>query len=322
MILSFTAIIVGLVLLVWSADRFVDGAAVTARKLGVPVLIIGMVVVGFGTSAPELLVSALASLEGNSQLALGNAYGSNIANIALVLGVTALISPIVMHRRVLRKDLPVLVVVTLLAGWLVRDGELSHVDGVILLLVFATWMAWLIWMAKRASSQDAAAMVEQPDVPDAEELSTGSAVFWVVAGLAVLLGSSRLLIWGAVELASGFGVSDLIIGLTVVGVGTSLPELASSVVAVRKGEHDIALGNVLGSNVFNTLAVVGIASVIRPMSVAPEVLRRDVITMGALTVLLFAFGIGFGGRLGRVKGAALMACYAAYLSYLIYGQLL
>lgn len=323
MILAITAIIVGLILLMWSADRFVDGAAVAARKIGVPTLMVGMIVVGFGTSSPEILVSVLASLEGNPALALGNAYGSNIANIALVLGLTALVSPIMMHPRVLRKDLPVLVIVTLLAGWQVRDGVISRVDGLILLGAFATWMAWLIWLARRASRRAdyAKVAVDIPHVPDASEMSTGRAIFWVVVGLAVLLASSRALVWGAVEVALGLGVSELVVGLTVVGVGTSLPELASSIIAVRKGEHDIALGNVLGSNVFNTLAVVGIAGTIGPMSVAPEVFRRDVVMMGALTVLLFVFGITFKGRLGRRKGAILLLSYLGYLGYLAYSVL-
>lgn len=317
MTLAFLAVVVGLALLVWSADRFVEGAASTARHLGMPSLLIGMVIVGFGTSAPEMVVSALAATQGNPGLALGNAYGSNITNIALILGLTALISPIAFQSRVLRQELPILTAVTLLAVWQLWDGEISRHDAVVLLGVFATLMIWSVWHGLRRT--DDALGNEVADELAVRALPIGRAVLWLAIGLLLLIASSRILVWGAVEIAQGFGVSDLIIGLTIVAVGTSLPELASSVIATRKGEHDIALGNVLGSNLFNTLAVVGIAGAIHPMSVAPEVVHRDMLVMGVLTLSLFAIGYGFrrAGRINRLEGALLLCCYVGYLTYLI-----
>jgi cation:H+ antiporter len=312
------AVLVGLALLVWSAGRFVDGAAATARHFGMPPLLIGMVIVGFGTSAPEMVVSALAASQGNPGIALGNAYGSNITNIALILGLTALLSPIVVHSQVLRKELPLLLGVTALAAWQLWDGELSRTDAVVLLLLFALVMGWTIWQGMRQAGD----ALGQEMAQEMHELAMPlrRAVFWLVVGLLLLIVSSRLLVWGAVEIAHFFKVSDLIIGLTIVAVGTSLPELASSIIAARKGEHDIALGNILGSNLFNTLAVVGIAGSIRPMAVAPEVLSRDVLVMAALTLLLFLFGYGFrrAGRINRLKGLALLGCYLGYTSYLVF----
>ena len=317
MTLASLAVVVGLALLVWSADRFVEGAASTARHLGMPSLLIGMVVVGFGTSAPEMVVSALAASQGNPGIALGNAYGSNITNIALILGVTALLSPIAFQSRVLRQELPILTAVTLLAVWQLWDGEISRHDAVVLLGVFAALMVWTIWHGLRRT--DDALGNEVADELAIRALPIGRAVLWLVIGLVLLIASSRILVWGAVEIAQRFGVSDLVIGLTIVAVGTSLPELASSVIATRKGEHDLALGNVLGSNLFNTLAVVGIAGAIHPMSVAPEVVHRDMLVMGVLTLSLFAIGYGFrrAGRINRLEGALLLCCYVGYLTYLI-----
>ncbi|GAB3273392.1 calcium/sodium antiporter [Parahaliea aestuarii] len=317
MMLAFSAVIFGLVLLVWSADRFVEGAASTARHFGMPSLLIGMVVVGFGTSAPEMVVSALASSQGNPGIALGNAYGSNITNIALILGVTALISPIVVHSQVLRRELPILVVVTALAAWQLWDGAITRLDAIVLLGVFAGLMAWTIWQGLRKSTDALGSEMEQE--LGVRAMPVNRALLWLVAGLALLIVSSRILVWGAVEIAHGFGVSDLIIGLTIVAVGTSLPELASSIIAARKGEHDIALGNILGSNLFNTLAVVGIAGAIHPLAVAPEVFTRDILVMAALTLSLFVLGYGFRGpgRINRIDGAVLLACYLGYTTYLI-----
>jgi cation:H+ antiporter len=278
MLIAILALIAGLVLLVWSADRFVEGSASTARHFGMPPLLIGMVIVGFGTSAPEMVVSALASINGNAGIALGNAYGSNIANIALILGVTALISPIMVHSTVLRKELPILTLVTLLTVVLIADLDLTRLDAVILLLVFGGLMTWTIYQGLKQKTDSLAKEVEVETAEKAMPLKR--AVFWLVAGLLMLIASSRILVWGAVEIAQIFGVSDMIIGLTIVAVGTSLPELASSVIAARKGEHDIALGNILGSNLFNTLAVVGIAGTIHPFAVEPETLSRDMVVMG------------------------------------------
>lgn len=318
MTMAFIAIIVGLALLVWSADLFVEGSASVARHFGMPPLLIGMVIVGFGTSAPEMVVSALAATNGNPGIALGNAYGSNITNIALVLGLTALITPITVHSQVLRKELPILAIITALAAWQVSDGAITRVDAWVLLCTFFGFMGWTIWQGMRSESDTLGLEIEH----ELEErgMPMRRAVIWLFAGLALLIASSRVLVWAAVEIAHAFGVSDLIIGLTVIAVGTSLPELASSIIATRKGEHDIALGNILGSNMFNTLAVVGIAGAISPMSVGPDVLTRDILVMAVLTFSLFIIGIGHSGRLGRInrlEGAGLLTCYVAYTGYLI-----
>jgi cation:H+ antiporter len=315
--LAFLALITGLALLVWSAGRFVEGSAATARYFGMPPLLIGMVIVGFGTSAPEMVVSALAASQGNLGIALGNAYGSNITNIALILGLTALISPIAVHSQVLRKELPILTFVTLVAGWQLWDGEITRIDAVVLLGLFGGLMAWTIRQGLRLKAD--ALGIEMEQELEVHAMPIRRAIFWLVVGLVLLIVSSRILVWGAVEIARGVGVSDLIIGLTVVAVGTSLPELASSVIATRKGEHDIALGNILGSNLFNTLAVVGIAGVIHPMPVGPEVFNREIMFMAALTLSLFIIGYGFRGpgRINRIEGTLLLACYVGYTAYLI-----
>ena len=315
MLMAIGAIIAGLILLVWSADKFVEGSATTASHFGMPPLLIGMVVVGFGTSAPEMAVSALAASQGNPGLALGNAYGSNITNIALILGITALLAPIAVHSQVMRKELPILILVTAFAGWQLWDGDLSRMDAVGLMLVFVLLIGWSIYQGFR-----------QPDDALAKEMTEEvhamplrKALLWLVVGLLLLIVSSRILVWGAVDLATMFGISDLVIGLTIVAIGTSLPELASSIIAARKGEHDLALGNILGSNLFNTLAVVGIAGLIAPMPVAPEVLARDVPVMAALTLALFALCYGFRGpgRINRFEGSALLLAFVAYTVYLL-----
>jgi len=318
MLIPSLALILGLGLLVWSADRFVAGASATAEHFGMPPLLIGMVVVGFGTSAPEMVVSALASLQGNPGIALGNAYGSNISNIALILGLTAVISPIAVHSQVLRKELPILTLVTFLAGWQIWDGQITRFDAVILLLVFAGLMGWTILQGLQQKEDALAGEVEQ--LLGERSMPLSRALFWLLGGLLLLIVSSRILVWGAVIIARGFGVSDLIIGLTIIAVGTSLPELASAVIATRKGEHDLALGNVLGSNLFNTLAVVGIAGAIHPMAVGREVFARDLTLMAVLTISLFAIGYGFRGRPGRInriEGGILLTCYIGYMVYLI-----
>lgn len=316
MILPALAILLGLVVLALSADRFVDGATGTARHFGMPPLLIGMLIVGFGTSAPEMMVSALSASQGNPGIALGNAYGSNITNIALILGVTALISPLVVASSVLRKELPLLTLVTALAIWQLADGRVSRTDAWMLLVAFLALMGWSVWQSARNGTDslhnEMAAELHSHPMPLPKALLT------LCLGLAFLMASSRALVWGAVEIAHTFGVSDLLIGLTIVAVGTSLPELASSIAATRKGEHDIAFGNVVGSNLFNTLAVVGIAGAIEPMQVESAVLHRDALVMGVLTLSLFLFGYGFGreGRISRLEGAVLVTAYVGYNAYL------
>jgi len=318
MLWPILAVIAGLVVLVWSADRFVDGAAATAKHLGMPTLLIGMVIIGFGTSAPEMVVSALAAMQGNPGLALGNGFGSNITNIALILGLTAILAPITVQSRILKAELPVLMLATLVVGALLYDLEISRTDAWIMLGLFFVIMGWSIWRGMRqpkdALADDIAHELEEDSMP------IGRALVWLFIGLALLIASSRLLVWGAVDIASALGVSDLIIGLTIVAIGTSLPELASSIIAVRKNEHDLAIGNVIGSNLFNTLAVVGIAGAIQPLGVGSEVLYRDWTVMAGLTVSLFVLGYGVlgRGRINRIEGALLVTAYAAYAGYLFY----
>jgi cation:H+ antiporter len=325
MLLPFLAIVVGLIVLVWSADRFVDGAASAAKHFNIPALLIGVVIIGFGTSAPELVVSALASLEGNPGIALGNAYGSNITNIALILGITALVSPIAVDAQARRSTLPLLTLASIFAALLLFDDYLSRLDAIGLLLVFTALMGWTIYQGMR--DQPSASCSSPRDIPIPKELQEGLAhpmpmkfaLIWLVLGLVLLIASSRMLVWGSVEVAESLGVSDLIIGLTIIAIGTSLPELASSVVAARKGEHDMVVGNILGSNVFNTLAVVGIAGAIHPLEVSHEVLTRDVATMLVLTLSLFVLGHARNkgnGLITRRKGLLLVSAYVMYTLWL------
>ena len=319
--LPLLALVAGLVALVWSANRFVDGAAASARLLGVPALLVGMVVVGFGTSAPELTVSAISAWRGNSSIALGNAWGSNICNIALILGVAAAIRPLAIRREALRFDLPILFGTTILAWYLLADETLSRADAVVLLAAF---FAWLFASGRRAVRGGAAPELSSANAPGAG-LSGRMAAFWTVAGLVVLVASSRVLVWGAVALAQALGVSDLVIGLTVVAVGTSLPELASSIAAARKGEDDLAVGNVVGSNLFNTLAVVGLAGAIRPMdAIDPAVPERDVpwaFFLAGILLLILPFPSVYAKagqrRIERPGGLLLLVLYAAYLAELV-----
>lgn len=320
MILSLAAILGGLILLVWSADRFVDGAASTARHFGMAPLLIGIVVIGFGTSAPEMIVSASSALSGSPGIALGNAYGSNITNIALILGLTAMIKPLLVNSDILKKELPILIAVTALSAYLLYDANVTRLDAIILLSVFFAYMGWTIIVALR-SKNDALSEDVNAELAEHSAMSLGKSLMWLIVGLLLLMVSSQLLVFGAVEIAKFFGVSDLVIGLTIVAVGTSLPELASSIVAARKGEVDLALGNIIGSNLFNTLAVVGIAGAIKPMEVGSEVFSRDIVIMSGLTVLLFFMCFNprrnpNGGRINRLEGLVLFLAYVGYNLYL------
>ena len=315
MLLPIFAIIGGLLLLIWSADRFVDGAAATARHFGMPQLLIGIVIIGFGTSAPEMIVSALSALNGNPGIALGNAYGSNITNIGLILGLTALVLPLAVNSQVLKQELPVLIFVTALSAFLIMDGDVLRLDAWILLGIFFIYMGWTIWTGL-SNRDDSLVHDVKEELQEQEYMSLAKALMWVVIGLALLMGSSQLLVWGVVEIAHYFGVSDLVVGLTIVAAGTSLPELASSIAAARKNEVDLAVGNIIGSNLFNTLAVVGLAGAIAPMQIEQEVFTRDMPVMSVLTVLLLVFGFGKKGQINRVKGLILLLAYIGYNFYL------
>ena len=316
MLLSSLAVIGGFILLVWGAERFVHGASATARNLGVSPLIIGLTIVGFGTSAPEMLVSGVAAWQGNSGLGVGNALGSNITNIGLILGVTAVISPFVVNSELLRREYPLMFAIMVLALMLLVDGDLSRMDGVILIAGLGLMIFWLIRMSLRKGGPDPLVAGYEHEIPTGMTLST--ALVWTALGLVVLLVSSRLLVWGAVNIAEALGVSDLVIGLTVVAIGTSLPELAASVTSVLKKEPDIAIGNVIGSNMFNLLAVLALPGLIHPYVLEPGILDRDFPVMFGFTIALFAMAYGFRdeGRITRWEGAALIIAYVAYLGIL------
>src|SRR5690554_6664576 len=326
MLMPIVALVIGLAVLVWSADKFIDGAANTSKILGVPPLVIGMLVIGFGTSAPEMVVSVFAAAQGNPGLALGNAFGSNITNIALVLGISALLLPMTVSSGILRRELPMLLGVTLLAGYQILDGEISRLDAVVLLVVF---VAVLIWTLRQTGSTEDQLAADTSHGPLSDQPPLKQSIVWLVIGLVLLVLSSRVLVWGAVEIATSLGVDELIIGLTIVALGTSLPELAAAIVAIRRSEHDLALGNLIGSNLFNTLAVVGLAGAIRPLQVASEVLTRDWMLMLVLTVLLTAFAWRpkswqpmRPARINRLEGGVFVAIYVGYISWLIIGVMI
>ena len=314
--MPWLAVLGGFILLVWSAERFVFGASGLARNLGVSPLIIGMTIMGFGTSAPEMLVSGMAAANGNPAIGIGNALGSNIANIGLVIGVTALIMPLAVSSRILRREYPVLIGISLLAGLLMLDDELGRLDGVILMFGTLLLVAWLIWMGKRPHAADP--LETEFDVEIPRGLSTARAVLWTLLGVVVLVLSSRLLVWGAVDIARDLGVSDLVIGLTIIAVGTSLPELAASVMSALKKEHDMAIGNIIGSNMFNLLAVLALPGLIQPSVLDSAVMQRDYPIVLALTLALFVMAYGFKGRgrVNRFEGGVLLACFAVYMTWL------
>lgn len=318
MLLFLTAMIIGFILLVWSADKFVDGASVTAKHLGMPSLLIGIIIVGFGTSAPEMVVSAMASWEGNPSIALGNALGSNIVNIALILGVTAIIAPIRVDSKVVKKEVPLLLIIILLIGYFLIDNALTFIEGIVLLVGFFFLVGWSVFSALKEKKDNFANQIEEELKISIMSLKMG--IVWLIIGLITLIGSSKILVWGAVGIATEFGVSDLIIGLTIIALGTSLPELATSVMAIKKGEDDIAIGNVVGSNMFNILAVIGIATVINPMnSISPEILTRDWVVMLLLTLALFAMVYSASGKMKsvtRAQGIFFLLCYVGYNTYL------
>lgn len=317
MLIFWLAIIAGLALLVWSADRFIMGASALAFNLGVPTIIIGMVIMGFGTSAPEMFVAGTASFGGNPGVAVGNAIGSNIANIALVLGASAVASPILVRSQTLKREFPALFLVTLAVLVLMLDQELSQLDGALLLAGSVATVGWMLWLTKKQRDPDDP--LEQEIASEVtKDMATKTAIFWTVLSLVLLLASSQMLVWGAVNIAKAFGISDLIIGLTIVAIGTSLPEIAVSVMGSLKGEDDMAIGNIIGSNLFNLLAVLGLGSAIQAAPLTQEVLTRDYLTMLILTIALFVIAYGFRGqgRINRLEGSLLLVSYVAYLGWL------
>ena len=321
MLYNVAAIIAGFLLLIWSADRFICGAAATARNLNISPLIIGLTIVGFGSSAPEMLVAMIASADASPGLAVGNAIGSNIANITLVLGMAALITPLDVHSRILRKELPMLLGAMLLMLLVIQDNHLGRTDGLILITSVLLLMWWVTRQAMLNRTDDP--MYEEFEKELPRPMSTQFAIFCLLVGLVALVISSKILVWGAVQIATEFGVSDLLIGLTIVAIGTSLPELAASIAGALKNEHDIAIGNVVGSNMFNTLAVMGIPGLIYPSTLDAGVLDRDVPVVFILTIALVIMAYGFRGhgRINRIEGAILLTCFVGYQVLLYFTEL-
>ena len=321
MLPAAASILFGFIALIWSANLLVAGAASIARNLGISPLIIGLTVVSLGTSAPEILVSLTASLSDAGPLAIGNAIGSNIANIALVLGVTALVAPLIVDEQCMKREIPILLVATVGVGVLILDGVLSIKDGYLMLAFMTLIIVILIFSQVKASAQ-----ADNPNDESVPELLPLRAWFTFALGLLVLILSSKLLVWGAVLVAEGLGISELVIGLTVVAVGTSLPELAASVASALRGHTEIALGNIIGSNLFNLLAVMAIPGVVGGQVLDPEAISRDYASMAALTLFL-ALAIFVSGKqnksaskqgyIGRVLGAVLVSSYALYYYFLL-----
>lgn len=309
MLVFSLAVVLGLIILIWSADRFVEGAVATALNLGMTPMMVGLTVVAFGTSAPELIVSGMAAFQGASNLAVGNAIGSNIANIALVLGVTALVSAIPIKLGILKVEFPILLIATTLATLVIMDGSIDFNDGLILLALLIISLIALAKLSKAAEMPE--------EVEEAGDMSPGKAYLWLFVSLVALLLSSRMLVWGASGIATSLGVSELIIGLTIVAIGTSLPELAASIASAMKGHHDLALGNIIGSNLFNLLAVLAIPAFINPPSIDPESLYRDYGLMLALTFGLAGIAclnhLFKQDKIGKLAGSILLGSYIIYL---------
>ena len=333
--LSITFVLGGFALLAWSANAFVDGASALAKAFGVSPFVIGMVIIGFGTSAPELCVSALSGATGHSDLSLGNAYGSCIFNIAVILGVAALIKPLVVKPSVVFVAVPSLVAIAFLSCLLVMLGDgFSRVDGVILLVAFVILMPLYCWFDQSQKRKNEGCAPPPPGttgvspVDDQDKpIPLWKAWLLLFVGLAFLVGSSHVLVWGSVDIARKMGVSELLIGLTIIAVGTSLPELASAVASARKGEHEFVIGNIVGSNIFNTLAVVGIAGTISPFkNISPYLLSRDLPMMVFMSVLIAVFGFNYRKprepkAIGRAAGVFWLLLFAAYMGIMLWQEM-
>ncbi|MBC7002441.1 calcium/sodium antiporter [Photobacterium sp. BZF1] len=309
---------IGLTLLVWSADRLVYGAAALAKNLGVTPLVIGMTILAMGSSAPEMMVSATAALDGKTDTAVGNVLGSNIANIALILGITALIKPLSISSEIIRRELPLMMGVTLIAGVLLWDSHLGFFEGVLLVVLFVAFLLAMLRISRNAKATGGDPLVEEQesDIPDG--VSNPKAVMWTLIGLVLLPYAASMLVDSAVTIAKYFGMSDLVIGLTIIAIGTSLPELAASVASLFKGEDDMAVGNIIGSNVFNILAVMGIPGLLNPSTLSPLAMGRDYYVMLGVSVLLVLMALGKRRRINRVEGLILLVTFIAYQGYLFY----
>lgn len=320
LLLAIIFVVVGLVLLIWSADRFVFGASSIARTAGISPMIIGLTIVAMGSSAPEMLVSASAAWQGRLDTSVGNALGSNITNILLVIGAAALLKPIAVSSLTLKREYPLLLLCTLLGYYFISDNMLTRFEGVLLLCAFIAFLALLVYWGKNATADDPLIAEINAEMP--VQISALRAVVWLGIGLVLLLASSQLLIHGAVTIATYAGLSDLVIGLTIIAIGTSLPELAASIIGILKGEDDLALGNIIGSNIFNILAVLGLGAVIGPAALDPMAGSRDsyVMIAATLAMLLMSLRLGKIRRINRIEGIVLLAGFIGY-QYLLFNAL-
>ncbi|MDW1912590.1 calcium/sodium antiporter [Vibrio sp. 707] len=315
MLEAVALLIVGLVLLVWSADKLVFGSAAIARNVGISPLVIGMTILAMGSSAPEMMVSATAAWDGKTDTAVGNVLGSNIANIALILGITALIKPLSISSAVIRRELPLMIAVTVLAGILLWNSHLGFYEGVLLFALFGAFLFAMLQISrKEQKSGDAFLEDQESEIP--QGVSNPKAIMWVVIGLILLPLAASLLVDNAVIIAKHFGMSDLVIGLTIIAIGTSLPELAASLAGVLKGEDDMAVGNIIGSNVFNILAVMGLPGIINPSTLSEYAMGRDFWVMLGVSLLLVAMCLGKSRSINRLEGAILFTCFLGYQVYL------
>ncbi|EGS6500794.1 calcium/sodium antiporter [Vibrio parahaemolyticus] len=315
MLEAVALLIVGLVLLVWSADKLVFGSAAIARNVGISPLVIGMTILAMGSSAPEMMVSATAAWDGKTDTAVGNVLGSNIANIALILGITALIKPLSISSAVIRRELPLMIAVTVLAGFLLWNSHLGFYEGVLLFVLFGAFLFAMLQISrKEQKSGDAFLEDQESEIP--QGVSNPKAIMWVVIGLILLPLAASLLVDNAVIIAKHFGMSDLVIGLTIIAIGTSLPELAASLAGVLKGEDDMAVGNIIGSNVFNILAVMGLPGIINPSTLSEYAMGRDFWVMLGVSLLLVAMCLGKSRSINRLEGAILFTCFLGYQVYL------
>ena len=317
MAVNILLVVAGLALLIWGADRFVHGAAAGARNLGVTPLLVGLTVVALATSAPEILVSVVAALDGEPGLAIGNAIGSNIVSVGLVLGMTAMIRPSMLESATLRREMPALLAVSLLTVSLFLDQFLSRIDGLVMLTGLVIVMVWLARLGMRSAANDPIKIDYEAEIPS--DVTMTMAIVWLTVGLAILLVGAKILVYGSVGIAEELGVSEVVIGVTIVAFGTSLPELAVSLASALKGEYGLAIGNIVGSNIFNLLAVIGVAATIQPAALAPSVLSLHIFVMVAFTLVLFAMTYDYDGKgqLSRLEGTALLAAYIAYDAYVI-----
>ncbi|BCK27294.1 calcium/sodium antiporter [Vibrio cholerae] len=307
---------IGLAILVWGADKLVFGSAALARNIGISPLVIGMTILAMGSSAPEMMVSATAALEGKTDTAVGNVLGSNIANIALILGITAIVKPLSVGSAVLRRELPMMIGVTLIAGAILWDNHLGFYEGILLIALFAAFILVMLQVSRK-EKQNGDALLDEQESEIPVGVSNPKAAFWVVVGLILLPIGAGMLVDNAVVIAKHFGMSDLVIGLTIIAVGTSLPELAASLAGALKGEDDMAVGNIIGSNVFNILAVMGLPGLLNPSLLSPEAMSRDFWVMLGVSLLLVGVALGKKRQITHLEGALLLCSFIGYITYLL-----